>query len=136
MKRRLRGCIPLAMVGILAGACVVWAQQGPPRLAPKQVVTHGIAAGDINSFDPGFSGTSQDMPVMAAVMEGLVTYPPGEVSTNFQPALAERWEISADGKTYTFHLRKGVKFHDGYGPFTAADVEFSLNRYRDPQESA
>jgi peptide/nickel transport system substrate-binding protein len=136
MKRMIRRGVPLAMVGILVGAFVVWAQQPPPRLAPKQVVTHGIAAGDINSFDPGFSGTSQDMPIMAAVMEGLVTYPPGEVSTNFQPALAERWDISADGRTYTFHLRKGVKFHDGFGPFTAADVEFTLNRYRDSKESA
>jgi peptide/nickel transport system substrate-binding protein len=112
------------------------AQQGSPRLAAKQVAIHGIAAGDINSFDPGFSGTSQDMPIMAAVMEGLVTYPAGEISTNFQPALAERWTISADGRTYTFHLRRGVTFHDGFGPFTAADAEFSLNRYRDPKESA
>ena len=88
MKRIMLRCVPLAVVGILAGAMLVWAQQPTPRLAPKQVVTHGIAAGDINSFDPGFSGTSQDMPIMAAVMEGLVTYPPGEISTNFQPALA------------------------------------------------
>jgi peptide/nickel transport system substrate-binding protein len=42
-----------------------------------------------------------------------------------EPQLAERWEISADGKTYTFHLRKGVVWHDGK-PFTSADVKFSI----------
>ena len=136
MKRHIAVWCLITMLTLLLAAQEGRAQQTGPRLAAKQVVVHGIAAGDVNSFDPGFSGTSQDMPVMAAVMEGLVTYPAGEISTNFQPALAEKWEISADGRMYTFHLRKGVKFHDGFGPFTAADVEFSLNRYRDVKESA
>lgn len=135
MKRKVVVCAAL-LVGVGLVAAATGHAQQTARLAAKQVVVHGIAAGDINSFDPGFSGTSQDMPVMAAVMEGLVTYPAGDVSTNFIPALAEKWEVSADGRTYTFHLRKGVKFHDGFGPFTAADVEFSLNRYRDAKESA
>lgn len=41
-----------------------------------------------------------------------------------EPALAERWDSSPDGRQYTFHLRKGVKWHDGQ-PFTAADVEYT-----------
>jgi peptide/nickel transport system substrate-binding protein len=45
--------------------------------------------------------------------------------------LAEKWTVSPDGKTYTFVLRKGVKFHSGK-PLTAADVKFSLDRWRDP----
>lgn len=48
-----------------------------------------------------------------------------------QPDLAERWDISPDGKTYTFHLRKGVKFHSGR-ELTSEDVKYSLDRILDP----
>lgn len=46
-----------------------------------------------------------------------------------QPDLATNWDISADGLTYTFHLKTGVKFNDGT-PFTAADVKWTLDRDR------
>ena len=48
-----------------------------------------------------------------------------------QPSLAESWEISADGLVYTFHLKGGVKFHDG-SDLDAGDVVFSLMRALDP----
>jgi glutathione transport system substrate-binding protein len=47
------------------------------------------------------------------------------------PGLAESWQVSPDGKTYTFLLKKGVRFHSGK-PLTAEDVKFSLDRWRDP----
>jgi peptide/nickel transport system substrate-binding protein len=47
--------------------------------------------------------------------------------TTLQPALAEKWDISPDGLTYTFHLRKGVLFSDGT-PLKASDVKFSIDR--------
>src|SRR5205807_2099462 len=49
--------------------------------------------------------------------------------TKIQPKLAERWEISKDGLTYTFHLRGGAKFHSG-NPVTATDVRFSFRRLK------
>jgi peptide/nickel transport system substrate-binding protein len=49
-----------------------------------------------------------------------------------QPALASSWDVSADGKTYTFHLRQGVKFSNG-DPLTAEDVKFSLDRFGNPK---
>ena len=49
--------------------------------------------------------------------------------TKIQPKLADRWEISADGLTYTFHLHRGVRFHNG-NPVTAADVRFSMRRLK------
>ncbi|MCJ7624826.1 MAG: ABC transporter substrate-binding protein, partial [Anaerolineaceae bacterium] len=48
------------------------------------------------------------------------------------PYLAESWEISEDGLTYTFHLKDGIKFHDGT-PFTAHDYAFTLNRAIAPE---
>ncbi|MET0481635.1 MAG: ABC transporter substrate-binding protein [Aestuariivirgaceae bacterium] len=67
-----------------------------------------------------------DEVVYANVFEGLTRIGPnGEV----EPALAESWTISDDGKTYTFKLHTGVKFHDG-SEFSAEDVKFSLDRAR------
>src|SRR5262249_20860433 len=51
------------------------------------------------------------------------------------PALARAWDVSPDGKTYTFHLRPGVTFHDGKA-LTADDVTYSLGRVLDPTTSA
>jgi peptide/nickel transport system substrate-binding protein len=55
---------------------------------------------------------------VAGVYSGLLQYNPDD-PTKIVRDLAERWEVSADGKIYTFFLRKGVKWHDGQ-PFTAA----------------
>ncbi len=71
-----------------------------------------------------------------ALYNRLVEFEPG--TTKLVPALAERWELSADGKTYTFHLRAGVAFHTTpwfkpTRPMTADDVVYSFNRQIDPR---
>jgi peptide/nickel transport system substrate-binding protein len=60
--------------------------------------------------------------ISSKVYDGLLEY---DTELKPQPSIAESWEISPDGKTITFKLRKGVKFHDGK-PLTAADVQFSI----------
>ena len=62
-----------------------------------------------------------------------VTIGPGK--SDLVPGLAESWEISSDGKTYTFHIRKGVKFHSGE-ELTAQDVVYTFDRMLDPATKA
>lgn len=75
-------------------------------------------------------GLIQNLMVNKSLFNGLVRYSP--VDWTPQPDLAEKWEIAKDGLTWTFHLRKGVTWHDGK-PFTADDVKFSLDLYGDPK---
>ncbi|RPJ20254.1 MAG: ABC transporter substrate-binding protein, partial [Planctomycetaceae bacterium] len=63
---------------------------------------------------------------IALMYEGLVTLKSG--TTEIIPALAEKWDISEDGLTYTFHLRQDVKFHDGTS-LTAEGVKKSFDRF-------
>ena len=58
--------------------------------------------------------------VAAKVYDGLLEY---DLDLKPQPSLAESWDVSPDGRTITFKLRQGVKFHDGK-PFTSADVKY------------
>ena len=67
-----------------------------------------------------------DEVVYANIFEGLTRI---DRNGAVKPALATNWTVSDDMKTYTFHLKKGVTFHDG-ASFEAADVVFSLNRAR------
>lgn len=69
-----------------------------------------------------FQNTFPNLIVSANIFDGLLTY---DKDSKPQPGLAQRWEVADDGLTMTFHLRHGVKWHDGK-PFTAADVKFSL----------
>ncbi len=76
-------------------------------------------------LDPtGGAAAAIDEVVYANVFEGLTRFG-SDGSVN--PALASEWSVSDDGKTYTFTLHQGVKFHDG-ADFTAEDVKFSLDR--------
>lgn len=83
-------------------------------------------------FDPGMLTAGTDFDAAAeTVFNRLVEFERG--STRLQPGLAEKWETSADGLTYTFHLRKGVKFHSSetFKPtreFNADDVVFTFER--------
>lgn len=66
------------------------------------------------------------------VLQGLVKR---NAKGEIVPALAEKWTVSSSGLTYTFNLRRGVKFHDG-SDFTAADVVAKFNRARNPDTKA
>ena len=106
----------------------------PAFAQPKTTLTVGIAAQDVGRLDPHFAVSSIDRIPVAWMFDGLVRFPPGSIDpAKIEPDLAERWEASADQKTWTFHLRRGVQFHGGYGEMTADDVVFSLKRRPTPR---
>jgi len=94
--------------------------------------------GILNWFDygdPGRLDVHAESPLVvqqatAGVYSGLLHYDPEEPAKVIGD-LAERWTVSPDGKTYTFHLRKGVKWHDGQ-PFSSADVKATFDRILNP----
>ncbi len=69
------------------------------------------------------------------IYSGLVRSDPTGKTNNIVPSLSDHWTISADGKTYTFHLRPGIKFSNGQ-PVTAEDVAWTLNRFGNPKINA
>jgi dipeptide transport system substrate-binding protein len=113
---------------ILATACALNA--GAAMAAGKTLIfcSEGSPAG----FDPVRYTSGTDFDASAeTVFNRLVQFKQG--STQIEPGLAEKWEVSPDGLTYTFNLRKGVKFHTTpfFKPsrdFNADDVEFTFQR--------
>ena len=81
-------------------------------------------------FDVHQSGTVANIGPQSPMYDTLLRRSPKDGQTII-PDLAQRWEISPDGKKYTFHLRKGVKFHDG-ADFTAEDVKATFERIARP----
>jgi peptide/nickel transport system substrate-binding protein len=81
-------------------------------------------------FDVHQSGTVANIGPQSPMYDTLLRRSPKDGQTII-PDLASRWEISPDGKRYTFHLRKGVKFHDG-ADFTAEDVKATYERIARP----
>jgi peptide/nickel transport system substrate-binding protein len=87
-------------------------------------------ASDALALDPARITDSESAEVTEQIFDHLVRYRPD--STEIAPSLAESWESSPDGRIWTFHLRHGVRFHDGT-PFDADAVVFSFDRQRDPR---
>ena len=107
-------------------ALMIAAGLATPGMAEK-VLRIGTLGSDAISLDPHMSTKSQDKIIFPMIFNGLVRFKPGTADLNaIEPDLAESWEVSDDQLVWTFKLRRGVKFHGGYGEMTADDVIFSL----------
>jgi peptide/nickel transport system substrate-binding protein len=126
----------MVFITTLTVAALFWL--GAPQ-ASGQVLRIAFDAGDISDLNPHIGHATQDRAVLHLLFTGLVRYKTGDIS-KFEPDLAEKWEVSKDGLTWTFHLRRGVMVHPWKGnpgyELTSEDVVYSFKSASDPKKSA
>jgi peptide/nickel transport system substrate-binding protein len=109
-------------LGVLALVVLAVAGSPAPAAAQRLVVAGGPPTHEATL--PHQGSISQKLPTRV-MFEYLTDVDPTTWDYE-RPMLAERWQMSPDAKTWTFHLRKGVQFHDNFGEMTAEDVKFSF----------
>jgi len=87
---------------------------------------------DSDNLDPVTQDGNVDIWVLMNVYDQLVTV--ADNGLELMPGLAEKWDVSQDGTTYTFHIRQGVKFYDGT-PLKVSDIKWSIERAKTTKES-
>ena len=124
-----------AHLATAARALALAAALAAPAVAqePKGTLVFAVESLSAQTFDPILEGRPGNAVYQAAMYDTLVSF-------NFEkggigPGVAERWTMSPDGLTWTFHIRPGQKFHNG-DPVTAHDVKFSLERHMAPNSLA
>jgi peptide/nickel transport system substrate-binding protein len=127
----MRGCVrwslSIALLLVLSVSTFVLAQ------TPKPGGTLKVAwEADVTGLDPFLSPGVQAWHTVGNIFSSLVTI---DTNFNYVPELAESWDVLENGKVYVFHLRKGVKFHEG-SDFDAEVVRWNYQRAVDPEEDA
>ena len=109
-------------------------QLAAPEPNPKRggVLRFGITMRPPH-FDVHQSGTINNLGSQGCMFDNLIRRDPRDSGKTIIPDLAHSWEIAKDGKTYTFHLRKGVQFHDG-AELTSEDVKATFDRIAKPPQ--
>jgi oligopeptide transport system substrate-binding protein len=98
------------------------------RPTARPGATLNLPGGEPPTLDPALTQDATSASYIVEIFSGLVTL---DRDLEVVPDIAESWELSDDGTTYTFHLRHDVKFHDGK-PVTAQDFKYSIERACDP----
>ncbi|MGD9676382.1 MAG: ABC transporter substrate-binding protein, partial [Candidatus Bipolaricaulia bacterium] len=109
-------CFLIALLGVLTVSAIA--------STPADTLVVGVVE-EVTTLDPAIDYTFGSGPLFRAAYERLVTF--STASGQIEPQLALSWEVSEDGKFYTFHLRQGVTFHDG-AAFNAAAVKTAYDR--------
>lgn len=101
---------------------------GQTEKKPATLLNYGITSSPEGKFNPLFSNTQYDANVNALVYDSLLKL---NSKLELEPSMAEKYEISEDGKKIIFTLKDGLKFHDGK-PVTSKDVKFTLECMASP----
>jgi ABC-type transport system substrate-binding protein len=121
---------------IMGGSMVLGPGMALPALAQDTPVMGGTLiwghSETTQNLDMHQTGTASSGRVLQNIHSGLITI---DANFNIVPDLAESFEVSDDGLTYTFRLRPNVMFHNG-AMMTSADVKYSFERVRDPATGA
>jgi len=134
---KLTGAVGAASVGLAVAGCTTTTTAGPTATGTTTAATTAAPTveektfteatfGDIAGLDPAHTYDSASWQAISNIAETLLFYEGADISQVF-PVLCEDYDVSADGKTYTFTLKQGVKFHDGE-TMTADDVVYSFSR--------
>lgn len=113
-------------IGLLAAGCTGGKFSERTNAAAANTLRYPIP--ELTKLDPAMVQDGDTIDVLQQVFEGLTVW---DEKSQPAPGLAESWDISQDGKTYTFHLRKGVKFSNGR-EVTSDDVKYSIERACNP----
>ncbi|MCA1648554.1 MAG: peptide ABC transporter substrate-binding protein, partial [Chloroflexi bacterium] len=108
------------------------AAQPTSQATGTQEITVNALQGEPDNLDPNRSNFNTEAAVIRQVFEPLLTF---DKDLKPVPAAASSYDVSTDGKTYTFHLRAGAKWSDGQ-PVTAKDFVYSFKRILDPATAA
>lgn len=120
------------MLGLVLGVGRSAAPADTSPSPPAAVAAGGelrLLGADPPTLDPHLSSDTDSATYVVEIYSGLLTLNP---SLEVIPDIAERWEASSDQLTYTFYLRRGVKFHNGR-EVTARDFKYSFERATDPR---
>ena len=128
VSRRFRPfALSLLALACLSAGCGVQPPKAPGGAVEQKLTTATL--GDPKTFNLIVSNETSSTAVVGILFEGLTQRNPK--TTEIEPLLAESWEISPDGRVWTFHLRKDVRWNDGT-PFTAHDVKFTFDAIYHP----
>ncbi len=118
----------IALTNCTAGQERASTSSGTTTPVPTGALVYGSVGQPIN-LESGNITDGNSVIVQDQLYNRLMAFKPG--TTDLEPALATAWSASPDGKTWTFKLRQGVKFHDGTA-FDATAVQFNVERWWDP----
>lgn len=124
--RYILGAAIIIIVLAAAGGYFYYASTVPPPLPPQPLLLKVVTSAEFTTWDPSAAYSTEVFYMVNFYEPLLYANLPGSAEP-FRPALATSWDVSPDSTVWTFHLRSGVKFHDGE-PFNAAAVKYSIER--------